>query len=607
MSTRSLIVLSYPPASSVWHLPMGIGYLSGVLRQHGHDVVQEYGYLKAVEYVLREHGGPDMERHLATVRDPDGSVLDRYDARIAFEEASAGLGSGESFAVERNNVKFDSRHFKGGIAQLDQVLRQREEHIFYRYFTEVEVPRAVALRPDLFGISISDERQLVGGCVLASLVKEALPSTTVVLGGNYWSRVVDAFHDPRFAKLFDHWDAIVYAEGFQPIVQLAERVRISEVTGLAWRDGDSVRVNGRTTTPTAFDDIPTPVFADDVRQWSPDFVPPLYTMSNCPMRCSFCSIAGGSDTFLDRPRAMEPARIADHMIALGAHRFDVLDEFFTISRQLALGRELARRGYRASWQCYLTMNDKLGDPAVCQALAEAGCSGVQLGLESLDPDVLRQEAKSWNHPRNYGRILKNLHDAGIQTHVFIIVGIPNEPINWDLRWLAFLEEYGEHILTIKSARYRLTRRAPDEQLAKAGGLAGVRTSETDDLLLNLNRDQFTYTTGGLSRKRVEAMRDLLEETCRRHWAYQVTSTIPWWNNRGRHTLGELRGMADLLARQRPAERPLPENRLRFALNKTASAVREELGVDAWFHSYDDALRTSRDLLGDGRTPLAGVR
>lgn len=49
-------------------------------------------------------------------------------------------------------------------------------------------------------------------------------------------------------------------------------------------------------------------------------------------------------------------------------------------------------------------------------------------------------------------------------------------------------------------------------------------SPTDELPLNLNRDQFTYTDPGQSRKRVEAVRDLLEEACRRHWAYQVTST-----------------------------------------------------------------------------------
>jgi hypothetical protein len=130
------------------------------------------------------------------------------------------------------------------------------------------------------------------------------------------------------------------------------------------------------------------------------------------------------------------------------------------------------------------------------------------------------------------------------------------------------------------------------------------------LLLNLNRDQFTYTTNGLSRKRVEAIRDLLEEACRQHWAYQVTSTIPWWNNRGRYTLGELREMAGLLARQRPPEQSLPDSRVRFTLNKTASAVRAELGIDAWFRSYGDALRTSRDLLGDqvsGESTLLSVR
>jgi hypothetical protein len=61
------------------------------------------------------------------------------------------------------------------------VLRHREEHVFYRYFREVEVARAVALRPDVFGISVADERQLVSGCILAALVKEALPTTQVIM------------------------------------------------------------------------------------------------------------------------------------------------------------------------------------------------------------------------------------------------------------------------------------------------------------------------------------------------------------------------------------------------------------------------------------------
>jgi hypothetical protein len=597
-SAASVVILSYPPASSVWHLPMGIGYLAGILRRRGHHVVQEYGYIKGVEYVLRRHGGPGIERHLRTVRDPAATVLERYDARTAFERVSSGLGTIEDFAVERNNVRCDSTVFKGEIDDLVRVVQDRQEHVFHDYFAEVEVPRAAALRPDVFGISVADERQLVSAVILASMVKEALPGTQVVLGGNYWSRVLDACRDPKFAQLFRYLDTIVYSEGFQPIVQLVEKVPVASVPGTVTWTGAEVRVNPRPTAATDYAELPTPVFADDVRQWSPDFVPPLYTMSNCPMRCSFCSIAAGSDTFLARPRSMSPAKVVDHMIALGAHRFDFVDEYLTLSRQLAMGQELARRGYEATWQSYFTVNDKLLDPGVCQALADAGCRAVQLGLESLNPDILRQESKSWNHPKNYGRILKNLHDAGIQTHVFMIVGVPNEPTNWSLRWLAFLEQYGDYILTIKSGRYRLTRRAPDEAAANLGRLDGVLASGVDHLPLNLNRDQFSYTKHGLSRKRVEAVRDLLEEACHRHWAYQVTSTVPWWTNRGRYSLAELRTMAGVLARERPAEASVPDSHLRRALTKMTSAIRDEVGVTRRLSSYEDALDASRDLLGE---------
>lgn len=599
MRKESTVVLSYPPVSSIWHLPMGIGYLAGILSERGHRVEQEYGYIKAVEYVLRGLGGGSIENALSVVRSPDSTITERYDARVLFEAVSSRVESQiETFVVERNNVRCSHSCFKGDFDELNWILKNREDNVFYDYFANVEVPRAAALRPDVYGISISDERQLVSGCVLASMIKEALPGVLVIMGGNYWTRVMDAYADPRFAPFFDHWDAVVYSEGFQPIVSLVEGGEPAAAPGVVWRDGDVVRVNPRPDYPTSFDALPTPIFDRQTSQWSADFVPPLYTMSNCPMRCSFCAIAAGSDSFLHRPRSMSPARVADHMMALGTRRFDIVDEFLTIPRQLEIGRELARRGYKAEWQCYMTASDKLLDPGVCAALAEAGCRAVQVGLESLDPETLRQESKTWNHPRNYGKILENLYDAGIQTHVFIIVGVPNEPISWSLQWLAFLEQFGDYVLTIKSSRYRLARRAPDEMSAYTDQLYGIRVSDTDDLLLNLNRDQFTYTTQGLSRKRVEGIRDLLEEACRRHWAYQVTSTLPWWVNRGRYNLQELRAQADTLAAQRPHEPPLPEKSLKRALSKTASAVGEALGEDLRFASYEEARSTAHRLFGD---------
>lgn len=605
MPNQSSVFLSYPPASSVWHLPMGIAFLAGVLEARGHHVVQHYGYIDAVEYVLRRHGGEQADEALRTVRDPDASILRRHDARVLFEELSASISSTfEDFAVERNNVRCDSRHFKGDVSELRWVLEHREEHVFHEYFAESEMARIRAADPDVVGISVGDERQLVSACVLASLVREHAPRVRLFMGGNYWARTMDAYHDPQFAALFDHWDAIVYAEGFRPVVELVEGAEPAAVPGVVWRDGDTVRINPRALAPVDYETLPTPVFDRGIRQWSPDFVPPLYTMSNCPMRCGFCSIAAGSDSFLHKPRVMSERRVAEHVAALGIERVDFVDEYLTVPRQLRIGRELARIGHRATWQCYLTASDQLLKPETCQVLADAGCRAVQLGLESLDPDTLKQEAKPWNHPGNYGRILKNLRNAGIQVHVFIIVGVPGEPINQSLRWLSFLEDYGEHILTIKSGRYRLTRRAPDERAATLHQMSGIQVTGEDHQLLNLNRDQFRYTTNGLSRKRVEAVRDLLEEACRRHWAYQITSSVPWWTNRGRFTLEQLRADAEVLRVHRPPEPSIPASHLKRGLSKITSALRDELGLRTAPATYEDARDIATRLRAEDDSTVA---
>ena len=596
MATESTTILTYVPVSSVWHLPVGIAHLAAVLEADGQDVVQRYAHIEGVEFVLRQQDRERTSEALRVVRDPSTGILGQYAARITFEEISAAIPTPDTFAVERNNVRYTATGYRGRIRELVAAVDEREHHLFHRYFAEVEVPFAVSRQPALYGISISDERQFVNGVILASMVKEALgPSTLVVLGGNVWARVRAAFGTTDFTELFRFCDAIVAGEGPEPIRALARDRRPDRAPSVVWLDGDRVRVNPA-TTPVDFNALPTPIFDRETVQWSPDFVPPLYTMSNCPMQCSFCAIAAGSDTFLGKPRSMDETVVAKHMIGIGARRFDIQDEFLTLQRQLRLGEALRREGYEATWQCYLTATDRLLDPSVCERLYDAGCRAVQIGLESLDPDTLASEAKHWNHPANYGRILSNLADVGIQTHVFIIVGCPTEPINWSLRWLAFLEDHGESILTIKASRYRLTRRAPDERLAQTGGLAGIAIHEgPDEALLSLNRDQFNYTQHKLSRKKVEAIRDLLEQACREHWAYQVTSTIPWWINRGRYTLDELREMAAVLAETVPRETPVSERQLKLALTKISTALSDELGLRQRLANYEDALDASRSL------------
>ena len=581
---RRKVMLNYPPVSSVWHLPTGIAQLAAVLRNDGHEVVQRYGHILGLEYVLKEHGGVDVESALASVRSPHSNINALYDARMTFERISCGVATQDKFEVARNNASYVSSYYDGSIERALEAVRNREQHLWYDYFTEVELPLARDFKPDLCGISVADERQFIQGLILASLVKDEFPDCLVVLGGNFWSRVTNAFRLPEFARFFNHCDAIVYREGFQPLQQLAATLNPALASGVAWRKNGEVVVNSATQSPTDFEILPTPDFDGGATQWSPGFVPSLYTMSNCPMACGFCAIAAGSDTYLAKPRSMTPRRIAEHMANLEATRFEIFDETFPIPRQLALGKELKRIGLHATWESYLTITNDLVKPETCEKLYEAGCRAVQLGLETLSPDTLLREYKQWNTPKNYGVILANLKAAGIQTHVFLIVGIPGEPLHWGLKWLPFLEDYGDNVLTIKSGRYRLTRHSPEEKGEAHSQLIEVMP---DTKPLHLNRD-FRYRS--VSRKKVEATRDILEQACRRHWAYGVTSTIPWWVNRGRYSWDELKRMAQVLP---------PEQDVRHLDNvivRVNTIVREELKQEVSFGNFDDVATFARTLL-----------
>ncbi len=577
------IILNYPPVSSVWHLPVGIAHLAAVLQQDGHGVLQRYGHIAGLEYALFEQDA-SVQSALTAVRNPQSNILELYDARMQFEHASRSIQTRDKFVVERNNVSYVSAYYDGTVEQALAAVADRESSIWYNYFLNVELPLVAEFQPDVYGISVSDERQFVQGCILASLIKDAYPNILVVIGGNFWGRVTGAFQHPEFAKFFNFCDAIVYREGFQPLQELVATLRPQLASGTAWRDGDRVVINSATSTPTVFEELPTPIYDGGARQWSPDTVLPLYTMSNCPMACTFCAIAAGSDTFLQTPRAMSPARIAWHMAQTGATRFDVTDETFAIRRQLALGEELRKIGYPATWQCYLTVTSELANLDTCRKLYEAGCRAVQLGLETLSPETLVREHKGWNKPGTYGTILKNLRDAGIQTHVFLILGLPGEPLNWALKWTAFIEQYGHDMLTIKPGRYRIARQSPEEiQKSHNEWLEWL----PDERPLHLNRD-FRYRT--LSTQRINGVRELLEQACRRHWAYGVTSTLPWWANRGRYTWEEMELMAPLL----PTEPDV--SHLKVAMAKAKSIIKDELGQDVQLASFDDLPRLLQTTL-----------
>src|SRR3989344_8936255 len=112
---RRKVMLYYPPVSSVWHLPTGIAQLSAVLRSDGHEVVQRYGHILGLEYVLKQHRGERIEEALRIICNPGSGVLDWYQARKIFEEVSRSIATQDKFEVARNNASYVSSYYDGSV------------------------------------------------------------------------------------------------------------------------------------------------------------------------------------------------------------------------------------------------------------------------------------------------------------------------------------------------------------------------------------------------------------------------------------------------------------------------------------------------------------
>ncbi|MBI4639987.1 MAG: radical SAM protein, partial [Candidatus Tectomicrobia bacterium] len=61
-----------------------------------------------------------------------------------------------------------------------------------------------------------------------------------------------------------------------------------------------------------------------------------------------------------------------------------------------------------------------------ELLAEAGCTQVFQGMESVNPDTLKSAGKPQNHVQEYNKTMAALRKLGILSHVGYMIGFPNE-------------------------------------------------------------------------------------------------------------------------------------------------------------------------------------
>lgn len=138
----------------------------------------------------------------------------------------------------------------------------------------------------------------------------------------------------------------------------------------------------------------------------------------CPFKCDFCIVR---NMFGQEHRYRDMDELIAEIKSLPKKQLGFVDDNLTANKPYA--RELMRRlkPLNVSWGCQASL-DVTQDDDLLRDMAEAGCTSILLGIESVNPEALREQHKYQNRVEKYEEGIRRVHSHGIHVIGSFIVG-----------------------------------------------------------------------------------------------------------------------------------------------------------------------------------------
>jgi radical SAM superfamily enzyme YgiQ (UPF0313 family) len=153
----------------------------------------------------------------------------------------------------------------------------------------------------------------------------------------------------------------------------------------------------------------------------------------CIHNCDFCVVptAWGRKPY-QKPVEQVVADIRQH----GARKLIFVDLNIIADREYALRLFKALIPLRVQWYGLATVL-LANDPELLELAGRSGCRGLLMGLESISPQNLRQNHKSFNSPEKYAQVVQRLHEHGIALQGCFVFGLDQDEPDIFLRTAEF--------------------------------------------------------------------------------------------------------------------------------------------------------------------------
>ena len=246
----------------------------------------------------------------------------------------------------------------------------------------------------------------------------------------------------------------VIGEGEATFVDLLDALEhdrpLSDVAGLAYREGSDVYVNAERELIADLNTIPFPawdLFPVENYRLLPhenstklDFTMPVLSGRGCPFRCTFCYRLDKGF----RPRSNDGLieEIGQLQDDYAITYVDFVDDLLMSSpdRTAELCHAFIDAGLKFKWSCNGRLNWVTRD--VIKLLKRAGCVFINYGIESVDNEVMKNMKKGLN----LDLVIKGAeitHEEGVSTGLNMIFGNIGENQDTLRRAVEFLVKYDQ--------------------------------------------------------------------------------------------------------------------------------------------------------------------
>jgi radical SAM superfamily enzyme YgiQ (UPF0313 family) len=225
---------------------------------------------------------------------------------------------------------------------------------------------------------------------------------------------------------------------------------------------------------------------------------PMLTSRGCPIGCHYCPYPVGQGLPWRSRSAKNVLDEIEHLVrGLGIRYVLFRDPMFSLNqkRVIEICEGIAQRGLKFTWRCE-TRIDFLNRPTL-QAMAQAGCEGINFGVESADINIQKGVGRKPIEQEEFLKCFALCRELGIKTFAFFIIGLPGDTVETIMSTIDFA-------IRMKPTWMQFTAASPFigtklREWAVGQGLV------TDDEYAYINSHAVTVGNDNLSKEQVHSL------------------------------------------------------------------------------------------------------